>query len=193
VQQLLFSDWAAIKSSLGMADVTSQGLMEDRMAVVRSTNMTEAAAAGFAVDRFVGHADAWGWDSTDLDWEATILSEQGRTHVLRFREGFDLDPVLERFDEREFSTEKVPGGTLRSHELSVEEDWLRATDFAITNTVVLDDGRTLLASIDQGPLLGTLEGLADQGAKTDQSCHLPGLRSAGLRRPRSRIGGGHPR
>lgn len=168
VQMLLFTDWTAIKSSLGMDDVTNGSPMEDRMAVVGSINMTEAAAAGFAVDRFIGHADAWGWDSTDLDWEAEILAEQGRTHVLRFRDGFDLDPVLERFNEREFSTEEVPGGTLRSHELSVEEDWLRATDFAITNSVVLDDGRTLLASIEQGPLLATLEELADQGAKTPE-------------------------
>ena len=101
------------------------------------------------MSRALGHGAAWGWDSLDLDWEATITTGGPAVHVLRFRDDFDLGPVTARFDERGFSREVIEGrAILRSHELDPSAGWLGTTELAILHTAFLRDGRTLVLSSD---------------------------------------------
>ena len=143
-----FTDWGRIRASQGAEDVTGASPMEDKLPVARSTGKDEAVASGFGTSHLRDQAATWGWDSFDLDWEATITADGPPLWVLRFRDGFDLAPVAARFDERGFSTTVIDGGTIRSHPLDLAADWLRATELAIVNTAFLDDGRTLVISSD---------------------------------------------
>jgi hypothetical protein len=143
-----FTDWGRIKASVGAQDVTGASPVEDKVTVGMSTAKGEALASGFGIAHLRDHYATWAFDAMDLDWEATIQGDGPPLFVLRFRDDFDLAPVAALFDQRGFSTTTVPGGTIRSHEMVLHEDWLRKTEFAILNTAFLDDGRTLVLSGD---------------------------------------------
>ena len=144
-----FTDWGRIKASQGAQDVTGASPMDDKLRVVLSTGRDEALASGFGLAHLREHFGTWAFDALDLDWEAAIQGDGPPLFVLRLRDGFDLAPVAALFDSRGFTTAEVPGGTLRTHEMTLGDDWLRASEFGILNTVFLDDGRTLLLSGDQ--------------------------------------------
>ncbi len=147
-QTVGFTDWGRIKASVGAQDVTGASPFEDKAAVGMSTTRGEAAASAFGLAHLRDHYATWAFDAMDLEWEATIQGDGPPLFVLRFRDGFDLAPVAALFDTRGFTSTTVPGGTIRSHEMALKEDWLRNTEFAILNTGFLDDGRTLVLSGD---------------------------------------------
>ena len=163
-----FTDWGRIKASTGAEDVTGASPIDDKTRVLMSTNMNETAASGFGVARFLNQRDTWGWDTLDLDWEATMGVDGPPVFVLRFRDGFDLAPVAARFDEREFTNETVPGGVIRSHEMDISNDWMTSSEFGILNTAFLDDGRTLVLS-------SGLDGVRDVATNHGSFTSLPGL------------------
>lgn len=148
--------------------MTGASPIDDKLAVVMSTNADESAASGYGVARLRDHFDMWGWDTLDLDWEATIGAAGPPLSVLRFRDGFDLAPVAALFDERGFTSESVPGSVIRSHEMDVASDWLRTTEFGILNTAFLDDGRTLVLSSE-------LDQVRDVATNHGSFPTLPGL------------------
>jgi len=143
---ILFTDWAATKAAHGYQDVTSRSPLEQRMDAMSDLGRTEALFARFAIDRFATHADAWGWDTTDLAWEAFYLLDGPPVAVLRLRDGFDVTPVIDHFDERSFSTEVYGDATIRSHAMDISADWITDSAFGILNTAILDDGRTFVLS-----------------------------------------------
>ncbi len=143
---ILFTDWAAMKAAHGLEDITGATPLDGRMDAMLSLGKIEAPFAGYAIGRFRGHADAWGWDTTDLDWEASYLLDGPPVAVLRFREGFDLAPVIAHFDDRGFTVEMTEDATIRSHAMDVSADWIGDSDFGVLNTAFLDDGRTLVLS-----------------------------------------------
>lgn len=148
-----FTDWGRIKASQGGQDVTGASPIADKLQVALSTGTDEAQASAFGTAHLRDQYDSWAFDTFDLDWEATIQGDGPPLFVLRFRDGFDLAPVAALFDDRAFTTTAVPGATVRSHEMTLHEDWLRATEFAILNTAFLNDGRTLVLSLDQDAVL----------------------------------------
>jgi hypothetical protein len=155
-----FNDWAAIKESLGAEDVTGASSEEDKRRVFaeglspppnaspRPGSAFEAIVDGYGAQNVLGHASVWGFDVFDYEWEASF-NEGPKTHIIRFREGFDLAPIIAMLDEREFSSERLENATLRMHE-TAPVDW--ALDLAIFNVALLDDGRTMLLSYDPDSL-----------------------------------------
>ena len=100
---ILFTDWSRIGSSLGLETLTSASPLEQRLQLVLSTTRQHAAASAYGVAHFSGHADAWGWDTADLDWEASIVSRAlPPIYVLKLHAGFDFAPVAARFAGRGF-------------------------------------------------------------------------------------------
>lgn len=165
--QLYFTDWSAIKRAIGAEDVTSDSPLDERVAVSLATVKPEAAASAFGLQHLRTHADLWSFDTMDLEWEATVqVQDAPPARVLRFREGFDLAPVAARFDERDFTSEQLEGAVLRSHELDLGQDWVRGSELAISNTALLEDGRTLVASSDPEAVRAVVGEGVDQGAKT---------------------------
>jgi len=154
---ILFTDWAAMKAAHGMEAVTSQTPLDERLDAMLALTKDEAPFAGYGIDRFQEHADAWGWDTTDLLWEASYSLDGPPVSVLRFREDFDWAPVVQHFDDRGFTVEMTADATIRSHEMDVTSDWIRSSDFGILNTAFLDDGRTLILSSSVDGVKAALE------------------------------------
>lgn len=161
-----FTDWDRIRASQGAQELTGDSSLDDKVAFLMATSLDEAAASGYALARLRGHRDAWGFDTLDLDWEATYSADGPPVFVLRFRDGFDLAPVAARFDERGFSTTEQRGAVIRSHEMDPSADWLSTTEFAILNTAFLDDGRTLVLSSGLDGLEAVLRGRYRRGPLT---------------------------
>src|SRR6478672_3207159 len=72
---ILFTDWAAAKAAHGYADVTSATPIDERMRAMVDLGKLEAPFAGYAIEHLATHADDWGWDTTDLDWEAGFMTD----------------------------------------------------------------------------------------------------------------------
>lgn len=155
-----FTDWGRIRASQGAADLTGDSPLEAKVDVLMSTNEDEAAASAYALRFLRDHRALWGFDSFDLDWEATLSVDGPPVFVLRFRDGFDVASLMSLFDERGFSTTQADGAVIRSHDMDVTADWLHGSEFAILNTAFLDDGRTLVLS---SGLKGVTDVLATRG------------------------------
>jgi len=143
---LLLTDWAAMKAAHGYEGIGSATPLDERMDAFLDLTSQEAPMAGFAIDRFRGHAESWGWDTSDLDWEASYAGEGPPVAVLRFRDGFDLGAVMRRYDERGFTAETYGDAIIRSHPMDPSADWIMDSDLGVLNTAFLDDERTLVLS-----------------------------------------------
>ncbi|MEX1020221.1 MAG: hypothetical protein WDZ49_11205 [Litorilinea sp.] len=161
-----YTNWALLKAQAGVPDLNSATDMAERMAFMMNVGGTEqAVATGFGRSHFRTHAEVWGWDSTDLQWEASFATPGGPlAFVLRFDADFDIAPVLAHFEEREFErTEHAFGDStaiLYSHSLDLRAVWMNTTEFAILNTAYLPDAHTLILASDGDALLATLAQLA---------------------------------
>ncbi len=151
-----FTDWARIRASLGAEHVTGASPLDEKVAVVMATNQHEAAGSLFGAAYLRHHHETWAWDTLDVDWEATYLGDGPPVTVVRLREGTDVDAIAARYDERGFSTDRIAGATIRSHELDLTADWIRSGELAVTNTAFLDDGRTLAFSSSRSGLEAAL-------------------------------------
>lgn len=154
-----FNDWDAIKESLGAENVTGASSEEDKRRFFEALNPPpdasprpgttfETIVEGYRAQNALAHAGVWGFDVFDYEWEAAF-NEGNTTHIIRFREGFDLAPVIALLDERDFTSERLENATLRMHE-TAPVDW--ALNLSIFNVALLDDGRTMLLSYDPDDL-----------------------------------------
>jgi hypothetical protein len=162
---MLFTDWSAIKAATGNETITSTSSIDARTEALLQMTTEVSPLATFGVDRFEGHADAWGWDSTDLDWETSFLGAGPPVAILRFRDGFDLEPVLQRYRERGFTEERYGDATVVSHEMDLGSDWITRSDFAVLNTAFVDDGRTLVLSSGIDGVTAALDGRGSDAAR----------------------------
>lgn len=151
-----FTDWARIRASVGAEDVTGASSLDDKIAVLLTTNQHEAAGSAFGAAYLRHHHDTWGWDTLDVEWEALYSVDGPPVTVVRLREGVDTAAIAARYDERGFSTRQAAGATIRSHELDPSTDWFRSGELGISNTAFLDDGRTLAFSSGRDTLEAAL-------------------------------------
>jgi hypothetical protein len=143
---ILFTDWAAMRAFHGIDGVTSGSPLDERMDAFMTLSTEEGPFAGFGIARLARHAEAWGWDTTDVDWEAAYWTDGPPVAVVRLRDDIDLDPIVAHYDDRGFSVDSYDDATIRSHEMDVRADWITSSDFGVLNTAFLDDGRTLVLS-----------------------------------------------
>jgi hypothetical protein len=179
-----YTNWTFLKAVAGVPDLTSADDMDDRFDFVGALGReSQATGSMFGRTGFMLHAEIWGWDSTDLDWEANFVLDSGPpVYVLRLRQDFDLEPVLARFEERGFTATDYAGYTRYSHAMDLQAEWLRATEFAILNTLILPEERVfILSSAPEAPLL-VLDSWLEQrslAARPDVSAAAAALGDAG--------------
>jgi hypothetical protein len=142
-----FTDWAAIKAEAGVPWLTGAASLDVKMPFLLRVDQDHAAASAFALFHFAAHAETWGFDTIDLEWEVQI-SGYGipPTYLLKLREGLDLDAVLARFEERGFARTPAYGGVIYSRAINPSLDWVRTTELSIHNTGVLEAERLLILS-----------------------------------------------
>ena len=160
VHSIFLTNWKLIKDYQGVPNLTSEQPLEERQEFMIALSENQAVASGFGVNRFATHAEVWGWDSTDLDWELSTSSDASPVFVLKFRQDFDFAPVLARFTEREFTASTHQGTTIYSHPMDIKATWLRATEFSILNTAVLPDKGMFVLSSSLDQVTATLDSMA---------------------------------
>ena len=144
---VLFTNWSLIKDQIGLGFLTSGSPLAFRIELVTRISQDQAAASAHGLSHMRSHAEEWGWDTADLDWEANILSRNlPPTYILKFRDGFDFVPLIERFLERGFTQTESHGATIFSHELDVRADWIRTTELSILTTAYLAEANLLILS-----------------------------------------------
>jgi hypothetical protein len=108
-----FTDWTALKALHGGSNTTSASPLEDRQRVVLDMVRTEARRIQFGLARLATWPALWGWDNTDLAWEATWSFGPGpRIWVLRFRDGWDPEPFVDRLEGYGYSRREKRNGTV---------------------------------------------------------------------------------
>jgi hypothetical protein len=146
-QTFAFTDWSLIKTYEGVEDLTSESPIDDRKEFWLTLNKSQTAFSCYACERFLLSLDeVWGWDTSDLNWEAELRLDGPPVYVLKLRSDFDLDPVRERFVEREFTQEKYEGIVIYSHLLDLQLDWIRTGGLSIVNTAILEKEQVLVLS-----------------------------------------------
>ncbi|MCK4394881.1 hypothetical protein KAX17_18435 [Candidatus Bipolaricaulota bacterium] len=142
-----FTNWTKIKSLTGFDFVTSESPLELRIALAHRISEDQAAGSAFALMHLREHADTWGWDTTDLKWEANIISREiPPTYILKLRAGFDFAPVAARFEERGFVQTESYGARVFTHEIDLSLDWVKTTEFSIHTTAYIEEENLLLLS-----------------------------------------------
>jgi hypothetical protein len=104
----------------------------------------DAVFSGYGLAQLPGHAEAWGWDGSDLFWDAQLATSGAPLYVLRFRDDLDLGFFEARPDERGFRPSEHQNARVWSHDLDVGADWFGSTDLAVRDTALLPDGHTVL-------------------------------------------------
>jgi len=142
-----FTSWSLIKAYTGMESVTSGSSEEERLALLRTTLKDQYDPSGYAPTLPTKHAEQWGFDKTDLAWEAKILTrELPPMYVLKFRPEFDFEPLIALFQKREFVQEQVHGATLFTHEVDLSAEWVRVAELSIHNTALIPEERLAILS-----------------------------------------------
>jgi hypothetical protein len=142
-----FTNWALIKELEGFESITSDSSGDERFEFYRTALLRHAVPSHFALRSIGVHADYWGWESDDLDWETNVSVSMAPGYVLKFRDGYVFDSVLENFEERGFIASVYNGVTVYTHTMELQADWLLVTEFSILNTAVLADAGMLFLSI----------------------------------------------
>jgi hypothetical protein len=153
--RIYFTDWELIKAYEGFPELSSERPMDERMSFMKAfigdvatgAPPRQAVLPGYGYNRFLIHAETWSWDSTDLVWEVSL--ERGSAppaYVLQLRDDFDFGPLLELFEERGYGRSERQGVTVFSHDMDLEQEWVRKSEFGILNTAVMVDERRLVLS-----------------------------------------------
>lgn len=164
-----FSDWSLIKQQEGFGDLSSADSLEIRMEFMQQAFSghplsdppvapRQALFSAYGASYFPSFSETWGWDSTDLVWEATIRDDGAPAYVLQFDEHFDFAPLKALFEQRGYSQSAYQDATIYSHEMDLAADWIRTGDLAIVNTAVQDDAHRLVLSTGLEEVQAILDG-----------------------------------
>jgi hypothetical protein len=108
-----FTDWTALKALHDGSDITSASPLDVRQRLVLDMVNSEASTRDFGLGRLATWPELWGWDNTDLAWEATWVPWfDSSAKVLRFREGWDPQPFIARLEEYGYSRSQKTYGTV---------------------------------------------------------------------------------
>ena len=153
-----FTDWAELKTHHGGDDISSASPLADRQRLVLDMVNSEANQFDFGLARLATWPELWGWDNTDLAWEATWVAAPGtRSWVLRFREGWDPKPFMARLEGYGYSRTETPHGTLFSDAPDFHPDpgaeAILDSDERLTrwggSVAISSDGQTVAIGVDR--------------------------------------------
>ncbi len=172
-----FVDWSQLKWLHGGADITGDSPLGERQRLLLDIARAEAAPMPFGFDRLPTWSEAWGWDSSDLEWEARVYGELA---VMRFGEHWNARLLRDALTRFGYSIETIPGGAVYHPDPTAEVPWHlrfanmhgldihgRAITEPMVQVAVSDDGRTVpfSRSQDAGPRSRGLRGEACPGGR----------------------------
>jgi hypothetical protein len=166
---LMFTDWGQIKAKLGLESITSDSSLEDRMDLARGSTQDFAVATAYGLADVESHAELWGWDSTDLEWEVNVISaELPPIYFLKLRNGFDFSRVSAHFTDRGFVQTESHGVAVFMHDFDPSQAWLRTTELSILTTAYVDEDRLMILSSSPAAVEMCLSARAGEIAALDE-------------------------
>jgi hypothetical protein len=137
-----FTDWAAIKAATGVAGPLPA---DERMDYFVSLMDAYATPSLFTQRNLERQWAVWGWDASDLEWEATLGAGEAPLYAVKFSPGVDLPALFARYRALDFAESELPHGLLFSHEIALGADWVQ-TELAFSNSAFLPEARIGLFS-----------------------------------------------
>ncbi|NKQ36851.1 MAG: hypothetical protein HF973_14730 [Chloroflexi bacterium] len=142
--QFAFTHWNRLKRFHRVPAMTSVSEnREDRTWFMLKVLKGSQAASAMDKAFFRYQAENWGWDSTDLQWEAEGQFDNliATVYVLRFRADFDFAPLITLLNSLEFQTSQYGGVTIYSVPLTADVLWSDRSNLAQHNKVVGGTGK----------------------------------------------------
>ena len=139
---LYFTNWAAVKAATGVAGPLPA---DGRMDFFISLTDAYATPSLFTQRNLERQWEVWGWDASDLEWEATLGTDGVPLYAVKFSPGVDLPALFERYRDLGFTESELPHGLLFSHEIALGADWVQ-TELAFSNSAFLPEERIGLFS-----------------------------------------------
>ena len=179
-RRFAFTHWARVHAANGFEGNSQATSRDERVAYMLEVMNQSQPAAQLDSTHFLFQAQNWGWDSTDLLWEAEAEWEMvtDSVHLLQFRHDFDFSPLHQLLAERGFAASDYRGVTIYSVPLSQNAAWHYRSHLAHHTFAFLPGGLVVMAPTSaavQGALdAGALEGEA-LAAQADLAPLLPEL------------------
>lgn len=141
-----FTDWTLLKQYDGGQSLTSKSDYQARLNFYLAVSRDQGTASFYdaAYTIVQDWAKLWGWDTSDLLWEATLQDPLPPAYVLKVRSDLDLNPIMSRFTSRGFSSSAYQGATVYSHPLDLTVGWYN--DTSIFNAAVLPSEHVIILS-----------------------------------------------
>jgi len=105
-RRLDLTDWSELKRLHAGDGITSDSPIEERQRLLLDIARSETVKTPLGLDRLGDWKEAWGWDNTDLDWEARVGVEAA---VLRFGEHWKADPFRVALEARGYRGNDIKG------------------------------------------------------------------------------------
>lgn len=147
-----FTDWSALKAVHGGSDVTSASPLTERQRLMLEIARHEATTVPLGLDRLSTWSERWGWDTTDLEWQASCCRAPDFA-ILRFREDWDSEPFMARLEADGYERRDRPHATsftIDPDAEALDRDFLEraldveATPFMRASVAISPDGHTVV-------------------------------------------------
>ncbi len=143
----MFTDWGRIKVKLGLESVTSDSPLDARIDLARRSSQDFAVATAYGLADIESHAEMWGWDLADLEWEASVISSRlPPIYLLKLRDDFDFSRVSAHFIERGFVQTESHGVLVFTHDFDPSQEWIHTTELSILTTAYVEEDRLMILS-----------------------------------------------
>lgn len=105
-----FTHWSALKAAHGGSAVTSASPLAERQRLMLDIARQEATTSPLGLDRLATWSDRWGWDTIDLEWQASCCGAFD-FFILHFREDWDAVPFMARLEADGYERSDKPYAT----------------------------------------------------------------------------------
>jgi hypothetical protein len=106
-RNLDLTDWSELKRLHAGGGITSDSPIGERQRLLLDIARSEAVRTPLGLDRLQAWKEAWGWDNTDLEWEARVGHGSA---VLRFGDHWDATPFGVALKARGYRATDIKGG-----------------------------------------------------------------------------------
>jgi len=103
-----FTDWSELKRLHDGKGITSDSPLKERQRLLLDIARSEAVLDPLGLNRLGSWKEAWGWDNTDLAWQAHIGQDDA---VLRFGDHWDDAPFRAALLSRGYLASEIASGT----------------------------------------------------------------------------------
>ncbi len=149
-----FTHWSRIKKHFLVPYLTSEYDEGERQWFTKMVTSKNLQAAMLDHDTFPWQADLWGFDHSDLVWEARgvfdLITEN--ISIIRLRSNFDFEGLINLLEERNYSSEIYRGVTIYSLSLTNESDWNKKSPLEFHSLALIEEEHILILSPTKEPV-----------------------------------------